>query len=269
MRFSHILLIVLSGSLVCACYSERNNKQLKPPKNGNIYVIAHRGAHQGIPENSLAAYQKAIDLGVDFVEVDIRTTKEGKYVSIHNRTIDAYVEGKTGEIKDFTLAELKSLDIGKRIGPEWEGTRIPTFEEILDLCKDKCGIYLDLKAAQIPALVNIIKDKEMVNDVIWCLGDYNEMSELNKTCPECILTPDPGDLVEFSRILAEFKPIVVAPVWRDLSKELIKMSHDAGALIIVDEKDKDSWAQALEWGVNGIQTNHPGELIQYLTTKEK
>ncbi len=255
--------------LFYACSDGQNDRHLKPPKNGCIYVIAHRGAHQGIPENSLAAYQKAIDLGVDYVEVDIRTTKDGKYVSVHNRTIDAYVEGKAGEVKDFTLAELKTLDIGKRIGPEWQGTRIPTFEEILDLCKDKCGIYLDLKAAPISDLVTIIKEKKMVSNVLWCLGGYNQIVALNKICPECILMPDPGDLNEFAKILAEFKPIVVAPVWSDLSKELIKMSHDVGALVIVDEKDKDSWKQALEWGVDGIQTDHPEEFIEYLKYKSR
>ncbi len=264
--------ILLSTAILlfiyCACSEENRTQQLKPPNNGGIYVVAHRGAHQGIPENSLAAYQKAINLGVDFVEVDIRTTKDGEFVSIHNRAIDAYVPGKTGAVKDLTLAELKALDIGKRIGPEWEDTRIPTFEEILNLCKGKCGIYLDLKAAPIPSLVALIKEKGMVNSVIWCLADYEEMSELNKTCPECILMPDPGDLDEFAKILSEFRPIVVAPVWRELSKELINMSHEAGALVIVDEQDKESWTQALEWGVNGIQTDHPGELIKYLTTNK-
>jgi glycerophosphoryl diester phosphodiesterase len=252
-----------------ACSNGKNDRHLKPPKNGGIYVVAHRGAHQGIPENSLAAYQKAIDLGADYVEVDIRTTRDGKFVSIHNRRIDAYVAGKTGEVKDYTLAELKTFDIGARIGPEWQGTRIPTFEEILDLCKDKCGIYLDLKAAPIPDLVTIIKEKEMVSDVLWCLGGYNQMRILDKVCPDCILMPDPGDLNEFAKILAEFKPIVVAPVWSDLSKELIKMSHNAGALVIVDEKDIESWVPALEWGVDGIQTDHPGDLVKYLGGKNK
>ncbi|PXX29210.1 glycerophosphodiester phosphodiesterase family protein [Arenibacter sp. ARW7G5Y1] len=64
---------------------------LPKPKNGNTYFTAHRGSHNGIPENSLAAYQKAIELGCDFVEIDIRTTKNGKLVSVHNATIDAYV----------------------------------------------------------------------------------------------------------------------------------------------------------------------------------
>jgi len=262
----NLLIPFLTIFLISSCSEQKHDHQLKPPKNYGIYVIAHRGAHNGIPENTLVAYQKAIDLGADFVEVDIRTSSDGEFVSIHNRTIDAYVEGKTGLVHDYTLAELKSLDVGKRIGPQWEKTRIPTFKEILDLCKGNCGIYLDLKDAPIPALVALIKEKDMINDVLWCISDYKEMSELMNSCPECILMPDPGDLDEFTMILKEFNPVVVAPVWSDLSQRLIQMSKNAAALVFVDERDPQSWEQALKWGVDGIQTDHPEKLIRYLTT---
>ena len=94
-----------------------------PPKNGKTYVIAHRGVHNGIPENSLAAYQKAIDLGCDLIEIDVRKSKDGRMVSVHNSTIDAYVSGATGKVSDFTLAELKALDIGERFGLTRERVR--------------------------------------------------------------------------------------------------------------------------------------------------
>ena len=62
----------------------------------DVYVIAHRGAHKNMPENSLPAYRKAIDLGCDFVEIDVRTTKDGRFVSMHNSGIDEYVQGSGG-----------------------------------------------------------------------------------------------------------------------------------------------------------------------------
>ena len=112
------------------------------PKNGNTYVIAHRGVHNNIPENTLASYKKAIDLGCDFVEIDIRKTKDGKFVSVHNATVDAYVEGIKGKVSSFTLSELKQMNIGKRVGSDWENERIPTFEEILQLCRGKLEFIL-------------------------------------------------------------------------------------------------------------------------------
>jgi glycerophosphoryl diester phosphodiesterase len=70
---------------------------LPESRHGGVYVVAHRGAHNGIPENTLAAYEAAIEMGVDFVEVDLRTTKDGYIVSIHNKQIDSYVtDGRRG-----------------------------------------------------------------------------------------------------------------------------------------------------------------------------
>jgi glycerophosphoryl diester phosphodiesterase len=264
MRKVLLFIGIAIGLLVSACSVENINKPLKPPKHGSIYVVAHRGAHTGIPENSIPAYSKAIELGVDFVEVDIRTTKDGQFVSVHNREIDAYVPGVSGLIKDFTLAELKNFDIGSRVGPEWEGTRIPTFEEILELCRGKCGIYLDLKDAPVKPLIELIKAYGMENEVLWCLTDVSEMQEVAGTCPECILMPDPGGDLEITEIIRRFRPRVVAPVWRDFSKQLVDECHAAGSIVIVDERNKDSWKTALVWGANGIQTDHPEELITFI-----
>ena len=188
----HLLFISIAiGLLASACSVEKNHPVLKPPKHGGVYVVAHRGAHIGIPENSIPAYRKAIALGVDFVEVDIRTTKDGQFVSVHNREIDAYVPGASGMIKDFTLAELKAFDIGSRVGLEWEGTKIPTFEEILELCQGKCGIYLDLKEAPVKPLIELIKVYGMEREVLWCLTDVGEMQEVvDDKCQDDQAGPD-------------------------------------------------------------------------------
>jgi glycerophosphoryl diester phosphodiesterase len=164
----------------------------------------------------------------------------------------------------LTLSEIRELDIGTKLGPEWEGTQVPTFEEILDLCQGRIGIYLDLKNAPIPALVELIKERGMEKEIVWCLGEKKEMQTLVEYCSDCVLMPDPGNLAEFARILDDFSPFVVAPVWREFSRELVNMSHSAGALVFVDEQDETSWAQALEWGADGIQTDHPAKLIEYL-----
>lgn len=241
---------------------------LKPPKHGGVYVVAHRGAHEGIPENSIAAYQKAIDLGCDFVEIDVRTTKDGKFVSVHNSTIDAYVPGKTGKVKEMTLEELRALDIGARIGDQWKGTTIPTFEEILDLCKGKIGIYLDLKDAPVPELVKIIQAKGMEKEVIWYVGGKN-LADLKSSCAECFEMPDPGPEKNLAKLLEEHKPRIVASVWEFLSKSFVESCHKVGAIVICDEDGTDCWKDMLAWGTDGIQTDHPADLIAYLQERQK
>jgi glycerophosphoryl diester phosphodiesterase len=242
------------------------------PKNGNTYVIAHRGEHNGIPENTLAAYQKAIDLGCDYVEIDIRKSKDGRFVSVHNETVDAYTRGEvTGKVSDFTLAELKQLNIGKRVGPAWENERIPTFEEILQLCKGQIGIYLDLKEPDVQAQIELIKSYGMERDVIWYIpASYMDViMEVKKNCYECVIMPDPGKEKNIIKVIEQSRPKVLATDMGELSASFVKTAHQNGVKVFTDDKNASlhEWEQILKWGTDGIQTDQPEKLIELLNKK--
>ena len=242
------------------------------PKNGNTYVIAHRGEHNDIPENTLAAYQKAIDLGCDFVEIDIRKTKDGRFVSVHNETVDAYTRGEvTGKVSDFTLAELKKLNIGKRVGPSWENERIPTFEEILQLCKGKIGIYLDLKEPDVKAQIEIIKSYGMERDIIWYIpASYMQViMEVKKNCNQCVVMPDPGEEKNIIKVIEQAQPKILATDMGELSASYVKTAHQYGAKVFTDDRNAsiEEWEQILKWGTDGIQTDQPEKLIELLNQK--
>lgn len=242
-----------------------------PAKHEGVYVIAHRGAHNGVPENTLAAYQAAIDLGADFVEIDLRTTKDGQFVSIHNRKIDAYLtDGTKGNVRDFTLAQIKAFDIGGRVGPDWKDERVPTFDEILTLCKGKIGIYLDLKDASIELVARKIQNHNMEQHVVWCV-EPQHVAAIRKACPNCIAMPDPEPKASLEVMLRDTRPTVVAPVWSDFTSTFSASCHDAGAIVFVDEKQSGSanWQQALDWGTDGIQTDDPEGLIAYLKKQRR
>lgn len=247
-------------------------QNFRKPKNG-IYVIAHRGAHQGIPENSLPAYQKAIDLGCDFMEIDVRTTKDGHFVSVHNSTIDSYVEGKTGIVRNLTLAELKSLDIGTRYGEEWKNTRIPTFEEILQLCQGKIGIYLDLKDAPVPELMEIIRKYNMENDIVWYipyqyfLQTENVYGLFGNSYP----MPDPQSEKNIKTAVGNLRTPLIATDMGELTQSFVDEAHKYGARIFVDEKEgtKAEWEKIISWGTEGIQTDNPAGLIEFLKKQNK
>lgn len=234
-----------------------------PPRQGGVYVIAHRGAHNGIPENTLPAYAKAIELGADFVEVDLRTTKDGRIVSVHNSTVDAYTRDAAGNVAGFTLEELKAMDIGSRVGPEWADTRIPTLEEIIELCRGKIGLYVDLKAADVEVVAAKLRAAGMAEDAVWYAG-AGQLRKLREACPECLPMPDPGNEKGLPRLLEMLQPKVVASTMKNLTPAMVKTCHDAGALLFVDDTGPGDWAQMLAWGVDGIQTDEPEELIALL-----
>jgi len=271
-RFSIYQIVLVLFLTFSAKVSAQEKICLAKPKHGNTYVIAHRGVHKGIPENTLAAYQKAIDLGCDFVEIDIRRTKDGRFVSVHNETVDAYTEGEVeGKVGDFTLAELKQLNIGKRVGQEWVNERIPTFEEILQLCKGQIGIYLDLKEPDVKAQIDIIKKYGMERDIIWYIpASYMEaIKEVKKYCSTCIAMPDPGSKDNMEKVVTEVHPMVIATDMGELSKDYMKIAKKLNVKVITDDKkgNLEEWKKILKMGADGIQTDNPKELIEFLKNR--
>ncbi|MEQ9380074.1 MAG: hypothetical protein RJP95_04375 [Pirellulales bacterium] len=190
---------------------------------------------------------------------------------MHNAKIDDYVEGASGRVGDFTLEELQGLDIGSRVGPQWKGTRIPTVDEIFELCEGKCGIYLDLKEPKaLPALAEKVRQYGMERDVLWYGPIYmlRVLKEFQQSHPEFIVMPDPITEQGIARLVKELHPRVIAATWDDYSQGFVEKCHAAEALVIVDESDPSCWKAAIAWGSDGIQTDHPAELIELLKQRE-
>jgi len=258
--------VVLTG-LNMVSYSQEMTFSLLKPKNRDTYVIAHRGVHDVFSENTLAAYQKAIEIGCDFIEIDLRKTKDGEYVSIHNEDIDAYFEGETGKINSFKLSELKQMPLSKK-GANNTNAYIPTLKEILTLCKGKIGIYLDLKEADIKGQVKIIKAFEMEKSIVWYIpaSHTNEIKELQKYCRGCLVMPDHGAEVNLIKAFDSLQPTIIASDMGNLTSGFVSTTHSYGAKVFVDDDTAtmEEWQKIISWGVDGIQTDQPEKLINFL-----
>lgn len=100
-----------------------------------MIVIAHRGYSSKAPENTMPAFELAIEVGSGGIELDVHLTKDGEVVVIHDPTLQRTTNGN-GAVADFTMEELKAFDAGSWFAPEFKGTRLPTLREVLDLIKD-------------------------------------------------------------------------------------------------------------------------------------
>jgi glycerophosphoryl diester phosphodiesterase len=107
-------------------------------------VIGHMGSCADRPDNTLAGVRRAAAAGADAAEVDVRTTKDGVLVCLHDDTVDRTTDGK-GKVAELTLAEIKKLDAGVRFDAKYKGERVPTLREVLELAKGQVGVMLDLK----------------------------------------------------------------------------------------------------------------------------
>ena len=109
-----------------------------------VVNVAHRGASGDYPENTLLAFEKALEIGVDEIELDLHSTRDGHLVVMHDATVDRTTDG-TGAIGDLTLAEIKALDAGSAFDGRFRGERVPTWEEALDLVQGRVGLNVHLK----------------------------------------------------------------------------------------------------------------------------
>src|SRR5579863_6165855 len=100
-----------------------------PRLKHSIAVIGHRGGRALAPENTLAAFRNAIKLGADYVEVDVRATRDGKLVIMHDSTVDRTTDGK-GAVRDLDFATIRALDAGSKFSAQYAGEKVPTFDEV-------------------------------------------------------------------------------------------------------------------------------------------
>ena len=112
----------------------------------HVWVVAHRGASGHAPENTLAAFRRAVELGARFIETDLQLSRDARFVAIHDDTLDRTTTGR-GAVKDFTLPELRELDAGSWFAPKFAGERIPTLKEVLEFArKADVALFLEVKA---------------------------------------------------------------------------------------------------------------------------
>jgi len=240
-----------------------------PRHPGRFVVASHRGTHTHAPENSLAALEAAISLGVDFVECDLRTTKDGHIVILHDSTVDRTTDGK-GKLAEKTLAEVKALTLRDPRFPERKGERIPTFEELLKASRGKMGFYLDCKAVD-PAQAFALVKRYKLTDRVFAYTSTDGALAWKKAAPEVpVMTSPPDDAKTPTALTAFLKEwpfeLLDGPV--TLSAECVAAARDLGTEIWADiENPLESpaqWGPAIARGLSGLQSDHPAELIAYL-----
>lgn len=135
--------VVLLGAAALVGCATTGSIMIKP--KDKVAVIAHRGASAYAPENTLASFERAVEMGADWFELDCLLAKDGAVVVSHDNDVDRCTDG-TGNITEKTLAELKALDAGSWYDAKFAGERLPTLTEALDLAKDRVGVYVEIKS---------------------------------------------------------------------------------------------------------------------------
>jgi glycerophosphoryl diester phosphodiesterase len=237
-----------------------------PATPKKIMVISHRGEHLHHPENTMPAFQAAIDAGADYYELDVRTTSDGKFVLMHDSTLDRTTNG-SGEVHQHTFDEIRALDAGAKFSPAFAGTKVPTLDEALDLAHGKINVYVDTKYADPKQLIDTIERHDMQDHVV-IYGNPFFLYEVLKIRPTLKVMPEAisPDICKF--FVRAMKPQVLAFDANDFKDGVIDCAKQANAKIYVDRlgsaDNPEAWQKAIDAGADGIQTNLPAELATYL-----
>jgi len=241
-----------------------------PVTQHQLVIIAHRGSHINVPENTLAAYENAIKEGADYVEVDLRTTKDGHLVIMHDESVTK-MTGKKGLIKDLSYNEIRDLKIKPVNEKDTTTYRIPDFASVLKVCKGKINIYLDFKDADVAKTYELIKEAGMQNNVVVYLNKEEQYGQWKKWAPAIPLMaslPENMNDLQLNNFLDKVHLNVVDNAY---AADELSLMHKRKIAVWLDVQSKDEgpakWEQALKQGVDGLQTDHPEKLINYLKSR--
>jgi glycerophosphoryl diester phosphodiesterase len=197
-----------------------------------VRVIAHRGASGYAPENTAAAFEKAIAMGADAIETAVRLSADGQLVLVHDATVTRTTGGR-GPVADHTLAELRALDAGSWLSTEFAGERVPTLAELIEDFVPRIPIALEIKdqAATAPTIEAIraagIAKRVEVTSFLW-----PAVTEARRLASELVvgfLTPEFDD--DIIRRCARRGFAQVCPHVDTLTKDLVAAAHEAGLTV--------------------------------------
>ena len=268
------LLLPMAAVLLFLTRLLGNGADLPLPRH-SFTVIAHRGDHTRAHENTLTAIENAIAAGVDYVEIDVRRTGDGKYVLMHDPTVDRMTDGQ-GRVGQMTLEQLQSLHVRDLKRPQIPPDHVPTFNEALATIKGRINIYLDFKAGERGVVAKAIRDAGVTKQIL-VYDDAGSVEEWRRVAPELPLIVSPPEAAKTPQQLADFVSKfgfeVLDGSWKGYSREMVAAAKRVGARTWPDiqsaHEDNHYFETIIALGFTGAQTDHPEELIAWLLQQHR
>jgi len=244
-------------------------------------VIAHRGDSAHRPENTLASFASALEVGADLVEFDVQLTRDGAVVVLHDPSLERTTTGR-GDVRGMTLVELRAVSAGypSRFGPAYAGERVPTLPEALGLLRERARVMIEIKPDSVTddrdsgieaRTVEQVRRAGMEKDVALISFSRRALVRCRELAPEIARghlfhRAEPGEVLAGAREVASD---LVMPEKGMLSDELRDRAREAGLKVatwVVD--DPGELASLARFELYGIGTNRPGVLLDAIREGE-
>jgi len=233
-----------------------------------VAIIAHRGASNLAPQNTLSAFEKAIEIGADMIELDVHLTKEGEVVVMHDAEVDSTTDG-SGKLSEMSLREVKCLDAGSNFGEEFAGEKVPTLDEVLELTNGEIELNIELKTRSgknegiEEEVLSLVEEYGMGKDVLissFSFESVERVKDLNSDISVGLLYITlPFTSWHSKRIHKKYPWANAAHPWHwTVGKRHVQKLHELGVDVNVWTVDSErNIRKMLESGVDGIITNRP------------
>ena len=241
-----------------------------------MQLIGHRGARFEAPENTLAGFRHAIELGLSAVEFDVRVTRDNELVVIHDATVDRTTDG-TGEVSSFSLAELRELDARAEFSDWPEVCQIPTLSEVLDVVDGLPTVLIEIKQRVdhddpgglepiVTRIVNEVRDRDLTDRVAITSFDPVVLEMLKRIGPELrtglIGNWDTHAAIDHALRLGAFQGDARHTT---TSPEIIAAAKDAGLRMVGWPCNSSAeFEKVRAWGVDAVTTDNPTLILSLL-----
>ncbi len=238
----------------------------------SFMAIAHRGASSYAPENTLAAFDLALQMGVSQIELDVHLSSDGHVVVIHDETVDRTTNG-SGPVTSHTLAALQAFDAGSWFGAKFAAERIPSFTEVLERYKGRAHVHTEIKGhgAQLSRrTADLVRGLGMAGRVTITSFQRTRLEETRAYAPEL---PTGWLVTEVSdAIIAQARAMgltQLCPRANVVTPELVRRLHAEGFVVRAwGVATEDLMRQAVSAGADGMTVNFPDVLLAYLKTHQ-
>lgn len=232
-----------------------------------VLVIAHRGYSRVAPENTLPAFESAVRIGSDLIELDYHHTQDGVPVVIHDGTLDRTTDAdelwqlKSVDIRTQPMSALKDLDAGQWFSPAFAGTRVPSLAASLDTIQNGSMTLIERKSGDAATCVKLLREKGLLQQVVVQAFDWDYVADCHRQAPELVLAALGGRAFDETKLAAieETGAQIVAWHRASIDSEMVQAIHARGLKVwawTVD--DPDEMSKLVEMGIDGIITNVPG-----------
>lgn len=234
-------------------------------------IYAHRGGAKWAPENTMAAFRKCKENGVYGIELDIQRCKTGELVVIHDEDLKRTTNG-TGLIKDTSLSDLNKLDAGSWFGDQFKNERVPLLSDVLKLLDGKVVLNIEIKNSPVAYpgieddLLKVLADYKYPDTIIVSSFDHEVLKRLHEKSSKyaIALLGDPI-LCDVGQYAKQVGATAWHPYFGSMRKDVIDSAHGASLKVNVwTPNKKPEWEELISQGVDGIVTDDPKALGDYL-----